>query len=421
MGDRRPNTPNTSIVQQMRAAEARGIRPQERTTGWREAGAQFNAGLMGATDMIAFGKGKELQAAEFASQAVGGPAMVLIRHKEFREIYGMALRALEKQEAYDIQNRKAARRTGQAVGLAVTVVGGPEVTVARGLVGGARVATGVARAGRTGGSVAKAGQRARGSAPVLAGPGRLSTAPAAAANKVAGTTVIAGGGGAASGLGAEVVSQRLEDDFDARDLFAATVGGMVDGLATKAAGSSIGGAVGGAADAALRDGADTESVLQAMGSGGMFGRAGRFIGTEWSDSLNSNDKGDLGERMSLITALASGRKPEGPLVEMFLHPRTAPKAWASAGGKDSIPDFKFPDGSYLEAKFGRWAKVTPGQRALLNDPAQTMDLEHWFPIHVGNSLGAGLSAAGIPLVSFNEHAVSTPSPTDWFNPYAVRR
>jgi hypothetical protein len=393
---------------------------------------------MGATDMLAFGKGNELLAAQAAANALGGPAMATLQPRKFMELYRVMLKQLDAQEAYDREHRKTARVTGQVVGGVASVVGAPEIAAGRAIAAGGRAAF-ATKAGVNGASAAarggKAARPARGSAPILAGKGRLAANQSTSiARKVGGTTVIAGAGGSVAGAGGELAAQAAEGDFDARGVGAAAAGGLVDGLVTKAAGSSIGGAVGGVTDAALREGATAEDLMQGWTTGATLGRAGRFVGTNWSESRTPHEKGLIGEQLSIWNALAEGRlpreKPKPGSNSDIGKPHYFPipdrkKNHARAGNKTSVPDlgFKPPPAlstmPHLESKFGPWSELSKGQKALFRDPSQTLDVDHWLPIHVGNSLGAGISAFGTPFV-LSQDPPDTQTATEWFPAVGLR-
>lgn len=418
MAQQQGSAGRTTLTQQIEAARARPPQPVQKTTGWGEVRAQGRAGLMGAADMIAFGKGKEAEAALIATKAMGGTAMALLKPQEFKALYGYILDRLKAQEEYDRKHRLAARRTGQVVGGVAMVVGAPEVAAARVLGAGARGGAAVAAGGRV--------ARSRGTAPVLAGPGRLaakSSAPRTILEKVGGTTVLAGGGGAAGGVVGEGAVQVLSGDFDAQKLGAAAVGGFADGLGTKYLGSSIGGGIGGAVDSMARGGGTPDDVWEAFAQGAALGRAGRHFGAEYVQGLTSHQKGQVGEQLSIFKSLATGQIPRDVHGRPVLRPVSDTRKYrADTRIGESIPDLKVGDDEFVEAKLGRWADTTKAQNALLDEGRYRMRVDHWMPIHVGNAAGVGLNSIIAPVLQFEDSAKIGPDASTWpvFNGWSGR-
>ena len=117
--------------------------------------------------------------------------------------------------------------------------------------------------------------------------------------------------------------------------------------------------------------------------GFVAGRAAGGIGTYGSSALSPKWKGHLGEGLSYAKSIArDGRAPKTQVVREF-------------GKRKTIADQELLDG-LLEAKFGRWARLSKGQRAALSILGPKYIIDHYLPRDVGRiaGVGAAVGAAG---------------------------
>lgn len=113
--------------------------------------------------------------------------------------------------------------------------------------------------------------------------------------------------------------------------------------------------------------------------GSHVGRVGDVSGTRWADGLHFTEKGKLGERMSEAKTWLQGEKP----IERHKK-RDVP------GGKTVI-DHATDSGSVIEAKFGRWARLSKRQIAAMLKYGHQYRVDWWLPEHVGRAIGGPLA------------------------------
>ena len=332
-----------------------------------EAAMQADAFVRGAADVITFSKADEIAAGLNAAGATALSRMTPTTEddRSFRENLAAELAGEQRRDAFDKTHRSTARSGGQVAGMGLGLAAGnmgSGAAIVRALPNGSRVV-------RNAQPVQRLGLDMRGVT-------RLSA--------VGGATV--GGGGQ---LAADIARGELSG---ARDYGAAMTAGTIGGVAGRFGGLKSAAAVTGALTplsqslAAGEASTVAEQIDRAThGALGGFvaGRAAGGIGTYGSSALSPKWKGHLGEGLSYAKSIArDGRAPKTQVVREF-------------GKRKTIADQELLDG-LLEAKFGRWAKLSAGQKAALRALGAKYIIDHYLPRDVGRIVGVGaaVGAAG---------------------------
>ncbi|RYG04772.1 MAG: hypothetical protein EON94_01415 [Caulobacteraceae bacterium] len=324
---------------------------------------QVDAFVRGAADVLTFSKADEMEA---GIEALGETAVrsVVPRWNDGRSLsqrYETQLALQQQRDQFDAAHRTAARRTGQTsgvvAGLAVgTGLGAGGSAVVRALPNGARIV-------RNAEPVKRLGLDMRGV-----------------------NTLAAGGGGAVGALD-QLVADLSRGKLSDPEIYAAsTAAGVAGGLAARYGGATVSGGVSGGLTPAFRSLATGDAPsAEEMAEGVIFGgigagitnRAVGALGKYGSSALPIKKKGDLGEALSYAKSVArDGRLPK---IQIDI----------DVGGRRTIADQLLGDGSLLEAKFGRWAKLSPAQRAALRKLRDKYLIDHYQPKDIGRILGFG--------------------------------
>ncbi len=328
---------------------------------------QADAVVRGAADVLAFGKSDEIAAGLNAAGATAISKMTPTTKddRSFRENFAAELAAEQGRDAFDKEHRSTARSTGQIAGAGLGLAAGhlgSGAAIVRAIPNGARIV-------RNAQPVQRLGLDMRGVT-------RLSA--------VGGATV--GGGGQ---LAADIARGELSS---ARDYGAAVLAGGASGVAgrfggVKAATSAAGAVTPLAQSLASGEATNAADLIDDATHGALAGfvagRAVGGLGTYGSSALSPKLKGRLGEGLSYVKSVArDGRAPKTQVEREF-------------GGRKTIADQELLDG-LLEAKFGRWAKLSAGQNAALRALGHKYIIDHFLPRDVGRiaGVGAAVGAAG---------------------------
>jgi hypothetical protein len=230
-------------------------------------------------------------------------------------------------------------------------------------------------------------EAAAAAAPRLAGAARLT------AKEV---SRIVGAGGLL-GLGSQTVSDLATGHrSNPGDLAGSAAGGIAGAAALPILGQSKAGAIDGAVTSATQDFFNGRPVsipqaAQAAAGGGLLsGFAGR-AGRQWSDSLSTTKKGQLGETLGAMRSQFNGeRRWQGPKVRAPLEPgQTTPlqakqtywKPDGLAGPPPANPSHEWPD--MFEDKFGYEADTSKNQKIAQKNFGSQFRLNHFTPSDVG--------------------------------------
>lgn len=326
-----------------------------------------DAGVRGAADILSFGKADEMEAGLEAGVETAIRSLPAFDDgRTFKQRYDTQLALQQERDRFDAEHRPVARGVGQVAG-----------TVAGVAVGGGVGRGGAALIGR----LPQGARILRNVAPVS----RLGM-------DMKGVTRLSAAGGAAIGA----VEQAAEDIArgelsDLPTYAAATAGGVLSGIAGRYRGPVAAGAVAGGVNPALKsltagEAPDLTSVLTGVRDGGVgagvAGRAAGALGKYGSSLLSSKLKGDLGEGLSYVKSLArDGRAPRLQAKKEY-------------NGRVTIADQELLDGRLLEAKFGRWARLSKGQREARRVLGPKYLIDHYLPEDIGRigAVGAGTLA-----------------------------
>lgn len=325
---------------------APATRARTSTIDWRNLGAMAAATANGAGDAFTLGMGDPYAAAKYAWDGVGVG-------QTWRERYD-SLRALQlAQDQYDAKHHPKARLAGEVVGAVGSIA-------ATGGVGGAAQAgvRGAQAAGRIAPQAARFGARAA-----------LPYATIAA-------------GGAVTSVGGQGASDVLNGHWSSPEAYgSAALGGGAGALATARLGPRAGATLeAGVTHSALAGGpVDWEAMQRDAVVGSHFGRIGDVAGTKWADGLHFTKKGKLGERMSEAKTWLQGERP----VERHRRRKVA--------GGDTVIDHATDSGSVIEAKFGRWARLSRRQIEAMLQYGPRYRVDWWLPEHVGRAVGGPLA------------------------------
>lgn len=355
---RRPRTtpPSTSVRQ-----AGSGVRE-----ALVEAGMQADAFMRGAADVLTFTKADEIAA---GLNAAGATAISKVTpgkgdDQPFSQRYEAELAAQQGRDAFDKTYRPAARTGGQvagaALGLAASNLGNGAALV-RMLPKGARIV-------RNAQSVKRLGLDMRGM-----------------------TRLSAVGGGAVGGATQLATDISRGELSDIRDYAGSTLTGIAGGVAGRFGGLKAAGAVAGGLTPVMQslasgEAASASDVIDRAAhgafSGAVTGRAAGAVGKYGSSALPSKLKGDLGEGFSYLKSIARDGKPPTTQVPIRV------------GKHETIADQVLRDGkTLLEAKFGRWARLSRAQRAAWRAYGPDYLIDHYLPEDVGRVLGVGAAAA----------------------------
>lgn len=329
-----------------------------------EAFEAFKAGMRGVADGMSFGTADEIGAGVGAAVDTAKRA---ITHTDdgrtLRQRYESNLAREHALIARDQLEHPLARTAGQVLGTGVSLAAsGPGGVIGRGAIR-------------------------------LAPRGKVMLDRAKFVTRIrpmdmAGVTKLAGAGGATLGAVGQGIEDAARGKFSGPKAYvAAAVDGAVGGVVGRFGGATAGGAASGATASVSRSLAEGKApsaaeMLEGAREGALFGRvAGGLTGAAGkygSTLLSPRSKGQLGEALSLAKTIAR----EGKI------PRT--QVPIAVGGRTTIADQVTRDG-LLEAKFGRWAKLTEAQLAAAKVYGDKYMVDHFQPDDVGRILGLGAS------------------------------
>jgi hypothetical protein len=129
---------------------------------------------------------------------------------------------------------------------------------------------------------------------------------------------------------------------------------------------------------------------------GLMSRAGFLGGARGSAALPIRMKGQLGEGLSAAKTVLQGDRPIGFQVRKGLD-----------NGKVTVVDHTTAKGTYVEAKFGPAAKLSPNQRYAQHQFGPLYRVDHWLPDHVG-WITTPLGPAVGGLLSWGMHSLNAP-------------
>ncbi|WP_293376124.1 hypothetical protein [Phenylobacterium sp. SCN 70-31] len=354
------------------------------STSSGSAKEQLRAAVSGAADEFTFGLADRVLAA--------GDALAEEGLRNFAQNYQANMEQKRADDEYDARHYGLARNSGRAVGMVGSLAAMGAPAVARSAV---VLAPRVFRAARSGASVAPALTPAlsRGAAQaqklgIKYGPDPL------------GLTKLAVVGGAGAGATDQYVGDMLTGrQTDLREMAAAAVGGALGGLATRYAGATAGGASGGATTSVLQDfvrGDDVSfdnALRSAQLSGLLGGVASRYL-TNKVSNFPSKIKGNFGEVMSGLKAVARDDDILQQQARVYLKPVSKPKEYTVA---DHV--LRSPDGQvrYNESKLGPSATLTDRQVQAMNQFGDRYIVDHWRFADVGKAGGMAVAPFGFTL------------------------
>ena len=362
-----PRQPAKAAVRPSTASRPAGARPSDARQALVEAAMQADAFVRGAADVLAFGKADEFAA---GLNAAGATAISRITpttedDRSFRESFAAELAAEQGRDVFDKTHRSTVRAGGQVAGAGLGLAAanmGSGAAIVRALPNGARIV--------------------RNAQPVQ----RLAL-------DMRGVTQLSAVGGGAVGGGGQLAADVARGEFGGvGDYGAAMLTGGVGGVAGRFGGLKAAGAVTGVLtplgqSLASGDPSTVPEMIEGATHGALggfvAGRAAGGLGTYGSSALSQKRKGDLGEGLSYLKSVArDGRAPKTQVERTFK-------------GRKTIADQELADG-LLEAKFGRWARLSPGQRAALSVLGPKYIIDHYLPRDVGRiaGVGAAVGAAG---------------------------
>jgi hypothetical protein len=274
--------------------------------------------------------------------AAGLDALVPVRGQGFRERYAADLAAERARDQYDVAHRPVAQQIGAGAATALSLFG----------------PGGLARPVRIAGAAARTG---------------LETAARL-------------GIGGASGLAFQDLSDAAAHrPGDRRDSVGAVAGGVL-GAAASPLGAGRAAAIGSAATTAAQDLLHGRPVsLDAVGQSAVLGRligsAAGLAGRRWSQSLSSQAKGDLGERLGAVRSAINRMEREPGPKKLF-----KPKGWKAGTYLDGRSGDKL-----FEDKFGPTAKLSDGQLMAQNTLGPNYIVYHLLPEDIGKIFGLPLT------------------------------
>lgn len=344
-------------------------KPAQGPSGWEKAweGAMaVDAFVRGAGDVLSFGKADEIEAGLEAA----APSLVdMVFHGKGLETVGQhyneKLELQQERDRYDELHRPVARRLGQFAG------------AAGGLIVGGGLATRT-----TVGMLPNAGRIVRNAQPVA----RLGL-------DMRGVNTVAAAGGGFTGAVDQLAADLSKGDFSGAKAYAAsTLAGVAGGVAGRYLGPTGAGSVSGGAAPILQSTAEgrpsLEGAAEAAAIGAIearvMGGVAHALGKYGSSALAPKWKGRLGEGVSLVKSLAR----DGKMPKLQQRIKVGPR-------QDTIADQVLEDGAaLLEAKFGRWAKLSDPQKAALRQFGPKYLIDHFLPDDVGRvlAIGAGVKA-----------------------------
>ena len=339
-----------------------------------------DAFMRGAADTLSIGKADEIAAGLDA--AVATVPDVLFRGKgleEFDQHYQDRLEAQQKRDRYDEVHRPAARSLGQFAAAAAGL------TLGGGL------------ASRAALSMLPTGARlARNALPVA----RLGL-------DMRGVNTFAAAGGGFTGAVDQLAADLSKGEFSgARAYAASTLAGVAGGVAGRYLGPTGAGTVAGGLTPILRSTSEGKPSLEGAAEAAAFGavegaavgRAASALGKYGASALPPKWKGRLGESMSLVKSVAR----DGRIPKLQQRINVGPR-------QNTIADQVLEGGAaLLEAKFGRWAKLSKPQKAAMRQFGPKYIIDHYLPKDVGRVLGVGAGVSAGVGPSRNE--VQTPPP-----------
>ena len=328
---------------------------------------QADTFVRGAADVLTFGKADEIAAGLNAAGATALSKMTPTTNddRSFRENFAAELAGEQGRDAFDKTHRSTARSGGQVAGMGLGLAAGnmgSGAAIVRALPNGARIVRNAQPVQRLGLDMRGATRLSAIGGATMGGGGQLAADMSRGELSGArdyGAAMLAGGVGAGAGRFGGLKA-------------AASATGAVTPLAQSLASGEVSNA------AALID-----SATHGAFGGLVAGRAAAGLGTYGSSALSPKWKGRLGEGLSYVKSVArDGRAPATQVEREF-------------GGRRTIADQELLDG-LLEAKFGRWAKLSAGQKAALSILGPKYIIDHFLPRDVGRiaGIGAAVGAAG---------------------------
>lgn len=324
----------------------------------------LDAGVRGAADVLSFGKADEMEAGlEAGVETAVRSLPAFADGRNFKQRYETQLALQQERDRFDAEHRPVARGVGQVAG-----------TVAGVAVGGGVGRGGAALVGR----LPQGARILRNVAPVS----RLGM-------DMRGVTRLSAAGGAAIGAAEQAVEDIARGELsDLPTYAAAAASGALGGVAGRYRGPVAAGAVAGGSNPAFQSLAagevpDLTDILTGTRDGGVgagvAGRAAGALGKYGSSLLSPKLKGGLGEGLSYVKSVVrEGRLPQLQVKKIY-------------NGRKTIADQALLNDRLLEAKFGRWARLSKGQREALRVLGPKYLIDHYLPQDIGRigAVGAG--------------------------------
>lgn len=301
----------------------------------QEAGAQFQAGVRGASDALTFGLGDHVSAGL-------GAAIDWTGGEDPRDAYARRIAAERASDLYDAQHYGAARLTGQVVGTGAQLM---IFAPAAGVSGGVRVAQ--------------------------------------ATPLIAREVAALGGVGGALGLGEQAVSDLFQGRIGSvGDYAGAATGGVVGALAGRTGSATGSSAAAGVVTSVAQDllngrPVSPERALEAAQISGTLGGVAGRNGRAAFDRLANDQKENIGERVSQIRTASRGDRTVSTDKRRYYLDR----------GGYTYPDQRTASGQLVESKAGRSARLSHSQRAAHAQPGLDYRVDHVIPADAGVVVG----------------------------------
>ncbi|HEX3886623.1 MAG TPA: hypothetical protein VHW05_03925 [Phenylobacterium sp.] len=183
-----------------------------------------------------------------------------------------------------------------------------------------------------------------------------------------------------------------------RDYVGAALGGATIGATGGRLGAvpaaALGGGVTSSADGLLSGQVDPTGVEHSMVAAGYLGGGGQVAGEIGSNALDFRDKGKLGEWLSDAKSFFQGNPVAATQVVRYL----------PGGGRTVLDGVLTNNVDGLpyetESKFGPTARLRKNQRVYQAQNPGLVRNDYWMPSHVGQLVGGGLSALGLPGIDW---------------------
>ncbi len=320
-----------------------------------DAALQVDTAVRGAADTLTFGFADEISA--------GATAAFDFSNRPFRDKFADYHAVELARDQADARERPIARRTGQASGLALSLLAPSSAAAARmlapRLLSEMRGMKGLAAIPRI-----RTGPREY--AVAAAGAGALNGATQSATDAATG-----GHGSVGDYLGAVIGGAAATPFAIARSPKSA---GAVEGFTTSIAQDLLNGRH-----------VSIDNAMRSSAAGTASSDIADRLGTRWARGLSSTQKGKVGEQLSMHKTRARGYVPNGRGQRLYLS-----KGFTVLDPASSVDEL-------VESKNGPFVKVSPNQLLAFHENPGRYRFDWWQPSDVGEIAGFGGASLGVHL------------------------